>query len=218
MKLGVKVAPDLIATAVESGFNFIEVYTTKKTLQASDIYNKYKNVVYIVDSPPTYFDETVIDFACKINSHLIQCHPNRLSFKRFRDLVNEANKKNIIVCVENGEDRFNTFEEHKKYLDEVPNLKFCVDIEHAYSTNNFPKIFELTEKIVHIHISGYNGSELSSHTAPFIDIENVKRAFEKLTEINYQNVVSIEMESIHHTQTLFSSLRYQILRFLEKKR
>jgi len=216
MKFGVKTAieMELLSIVKEVGFRQVEIYTSKKMLNDSsvDILKRF-DFEYILHSPVDYFDDTVIDFAIRIGSKIIVIHYNPETTKDFKKLIRRARNYGIQLCVENAPDRTNTLyrtpvapEEFLKLKEEFPEIKLCLDVEHAMQSKLFPRMIKVLgkENIGYVHVTGYPPTP---HSPPFLNRSMFEIELRELKSVGYDGIVTAEMDVQYQVEEIFRKLK-----------
>jgi sugar phosphate isomerase/epimerase len=218
IRIAAKVAPKIpeLEMVKRAGWKCVEVYTSKAFLQQVFIDNllKFKkDFEYVVHAPVDYCDKEVIDFTHAIGSKIIVVHGYDNHEDGLQELIDYAESKGILICLENGvreirePTKIEQFSELKK---KFPKVKFTIDVEHAQLCDMFPEVLEKFGKDTrHIHLTGYPPNY---HSPPQENPEITRRTFKLLKKLNYDGVVTAEMDMKYQTEKIFKETR----EFLEK--
>lgn len=221
---GVKTVPEMEKLSIlkEIGFKYVELFTNKKYLGNADIARRF-GFEYIVHAPTDFFDDSVIDFAEKIGSKMIVIH-YRPEIQDFKKLVRRAKNCGIQLCIENspGVGHPNpsyrdpvTPEEFLELKKQFPEIKLCLDVEHAMMAKMFPRILKMLSRDVgYVHVTGYPPRY---HSPPFLNRSMFEIAMRELRNAGYDGIVTAEMDPEWQTEEVFRKLKDFFSEFAEKK-
>jgi sugar phosphate isomerase/epimerase len=219
MKFGVKVAPEmqLLSIIKELDFRYVELYINKKLLNEDSLDTAMRfNFEYILHSPIDFFDDSVVDFAIKLGSKTVVMHQRpEIQPEAFKKTVKRAKNFGVQVCAENsptGLDRSNVYyrlpitpEDFFKMKEQIPELKLCLDVEHAMLAKLFPRMIRLVGKdIGHVHITGYPPNY---HSPPFANRAMFEIAIRELKNVGFEGMVVAEMDVQYQTEDVFRRLK-----------
>lgn len=216
---------ELLSIVKEVGFKQVELFTNKKLLddKTADIARQF-DFEYIVHSPVDFFDNSVIDFAIKIGAKMIVFHygPD-MKIDELKKLVKRARNYDIQLCVENTPGQRAptalyktpiTPEDFYKIKEQVPEVKLCLDIEHAMVAQVFPRIVKVVGKdICYVHVTGYP----RYHSPPFLNRSMFEIWIRELKSVGYDGIVTAEMDKEYQVEEIFRKLKDFFNEFADKK-
>lgn len=219
MKIAIKTEPnkEKLILIQSLGYKFIEIYTSRSFLQPEYLkLLKEFSFEYSVHAPVQYCDETVFNYANKLNAKTVTIHCVYTK-KELENLSNQAASLGISLCIENeGVFGENNYEHDLKKSPELvtihcaddfdrvglPKLSMTLDVEHSgmrKSTNSFWRLVK-NGIVKHMHISGYDGTKNSWHSSLLNNPERVSEIVGNLLFLDYQNMLTIEFHQKYHTE------------------
>lgn len=156
----------------------------------------------------TYHDHrNQIDTASYVGSDVIVVHAYNLGlggeapdFDLAGRVLDYAQDENITIVLENG-----TLPTLKHAIDQLENLKICIDTGHVYNTA-FPMknyIDNLKGRLRHLHLQdhGHYVPGMAQHPRRAIRKEDWLYLFEALEEINFEGAAVFEIRPLRPLQT-----------------
>ena len=126
--------------------------------------------------------------------------------KSLNELTNFAKKKQVILMLENGEEKFGYY---KYVLDRIPKLKVHFDIGHAFLSGGMTNIKRFIsyfgDRIIHVHIHDNHG-KLDEHLALGKGKINWKKVFSWLKKPKYDKTITFEV--FKSEKDLIKSIKY----------
>ena len=221
MKFATKVEPNSkkLDTLDKIGWKYLEIYTSRSFIESwgAMVLLKSYGFEYVVHSPTDYFDKSVIDFASRIGARLINTH-KIIEDNALADLVALAKVRGITVTVEteafpeshhlddDGKqlptiqtyDPIRSGGDFLRLQEKIPDLRLCVDIEHAMIRKEYPSIIDSCyESLGHIHLCGFKGGP--HHRPIYENMELVQHLATLLRKYKYQGFIVCEHDVEFHT-------------------
>lgn len=227
MKLAAKVEPSpaKIEILAELGWQHVEIYTSQAFLAASGSAGLLRAYIgqmdYVVHAPTDYFDESVIGFAKEIQASLINTH-KIVTNSRLQELVDLASSSGITVTVENeafpeshhldkhgnplfvscSYDPIRSCGDFRRLVEEIPQVRLCVDVEHAMIRKEYPDIISgCCEYLGHIHMCGFTGGR--HHMPVYNNMALMKEVAAMLRDCDYEGFVVCEHDVEFHTREVW---------------
>ncbi len=226
MKLATKTEPNKwkLDTLESIGWKNLEIYTNYDIIEnpgTLSLLHDY-DFSYAVHAPTDYFDMTVVDFARNIGAEIINTH-KIIENDVLASLVAYAKKFDIRVTVENEafptshhlDKEGNQFAPVERYdpicsngdwrrlQEEIPDVRLCIDVEHAIIRREWPDFIDCADDLGHLHICGYTGG---AHHRPVY--ENIELAQQTAMYLNYcspyQGFVVCEHDIEFHTEEVWT--------------
>jgi sugar phosphate isomerase/epimerase len=145
-----------------------------------------------------------------VHFHTVSSMDYDAKIETLRRLLKGASKFGITLCLENTEESPEIFMDIFKRL---PELGFCLDVGHANLFSNDPQKFlaVFSDRLKHIHVHSNHGgdSEKDDIHLPVgegnIDYHQI---FSKLSEIGYNDTMTLELHPRFNTEKKFDSLNH----------
>ena len=235
MKLAAKIEPNCkkLRSLVLQGWKCIEVYTNQSLLcspGAAGLLKSYSGQVeYVVHAPTDFFDYAVINFADYIGAKTINTH-KIISNTHLANLVNYAGDYGITVTIENEAfpeshhldkhgnplptvktyDPIRSGGDFLRLVELIPNVRLCVDVEHALIRKEYPCIISsCAQYLAHIHLCGYNGG--AHHRPVYENMDLVKEVVKRLRECGYKGFVVCEHDTVFHEAEIWKKTLQECL-------
>jgi sugar phosphate isomerase/epimerase len=221
MKLAAKTEPNekKLVDIQEAGFWNVEIYTDKNIIEdpaSIDLLNSF-TFNYVVHAPWNYIDNGVVDFALGIGVETINTH-KIVDNDVLAKVVEYARERNITITIENEaypeshhlDDDGNPLRTLKsldpirsggdfiRLQELIPNIRLCIDIEHALIRREYPTIIRAcAQHLKHVHLCGYTGGK--HHQPVYENVNLVKEVAAILKDCNYSGFVVCEHDVDYHT-------------------
>lgn len=228
MKLATKVEPNKtkLDALAQIGWKSLEIWTNESIIEsvgALSLLGQY-DFNYAVHSPTDYFDNTVVDFASHIGAKVINTH-KILPNEDLARCVAYAKSKGITVTVENeafpeshhlknGEvlktvapnryDPVRSAGDFQRLKEAIPDVKLCIDVEHALIRKEWPAMLygvEVDKDIGHIHLCGFTGG--AHHQPVYENVELVEEVHRILHIGEYEGFVICEHDTEFHNEEVW---------------
>lgn len=164
-----------------------------------------------------------MDLANKIGADIVVIHPGKVPFltQNFEDKILNLNYNSLKLCADYAKDLGLTmcvenmpnmegylFKDVSKLHDLVENLDIymTIDVGHAHNCNFSPKEMLNSNRIKHIHLSDNDGS-WDNHDALGYGTLNFEELFKELKNINYDDILVIEVKSPKEVENSLTFLR-----------
>ena len=164
-----------------------EIWTAKETPQI------YKDFIYSIDVASKAEVKTII---LHLSSGEDAPCVSDIGFKRFDDLVEYANKKDVVLAIENQRKLGNLSCILERY-EKTPNVGFCFDNGHEHCfTENIPFLDFYANRVICTHIHDNFGKKSGDvHLLPFDGNYDFEVMMNRLNQVEYKGSLMLELNN-----------------------
>ncbi len=195
--------------------DFVEVGLSGREEVSNLLGSEYKLLAHLAELDCMCFES--LELAKRLGMGKAVIHfftRSQIGFDQKIAILDRLHKKaveyGVTLCLENTEESVNVL---RSIFEEIPGLKFCLDVGHAnlFSNNPIEFIDAFSDRLEHIHISdnrGGNSEEDDLHLPPGDGTIDFQRIFSELKVINYNKTMTLELHPLFNVNTKAKSLRH----------